>query len=77
MNKENTYFNAMRGTVEAYRRDSTKPFPYTQGTFKAYGHGRPASVAATRSRSWTTSCGSGRSAISLPPSARRESRASR
>ena len=36
MNKENTYFNAMRETVEAHRRDSTKPFPYTQGAFKAY-----------------------------------------
>ncbi len=28
MNKDNTYFNAMRETVEAHRRDSTKPFPY-------------------------------------------------
>ena len=36
MNKENTYFNAMRETVEAHRRDSTRPFPYTQGAFKAY-----------------------------------------
>lgn len=36
MNKENTYFNAMRETVEAHRRDSTKPFPYTQGVCKAY-----------------------------------------
>lgn len=36
MNKENTYFNAMRETVEAHRRDGTKPFPYTQGAFKAY-----------------------------------------
>ena len=36
MNKENTYFNAMRETVEAHRRDSTKPFPYTQGACKAY-----------------------------------------
>ena len=36
MNKDNTYFNAMRETVEAHRRDSTKPFPYTQGACKAY-----------------------------------------
>ena len=28
MNKDNTYFNAMRDTIEEHRRDSTKPFPY-------------------------------------------------
>ena len=36
MNKDNTYFSAMRNTIEEYRRNSTKPFPYTQGAFKAY-----------------------------------------